>query len=70
MTPWRPAAMALAMLGLAWLAWIGAGWLVARFGLPAGALLQQATLLALFLTLVDRLAARFFPPAPSGDHHG
>jgi hypothetical protein len=66
----RPVVMTLLVLAFAWLAWSAAGWLVERFGLPAGALLQQATLVALALTLLDRLLARFLPADAPGDHHG
>jgi hypothetical protein len=69
MTPARSAIVALVMLALAWLGWIGAGWLVERFGLPAAALLQQAVLFALFLSLADRLAARVLPSESAGEPH-
>lgn len=57
----------LGMLLLAWAAWEGAGRLVAAFGLSYAALLQQAALFALALTVVERALARFAPP---GDPHG
>jgi hypothetical protein len=50
-----------------WAAWIASGWVVATFGLPFAALLQQAVLFILALTLAERVLARV---APSGDSHG
>jgi hypothetical protein len=64
---WREALASLGMLGLAWLAWEAAGWLVAQFGLPVAALLQQVGLLVLFLGLVERLAPAILPPILQGD---
>jgi len=55
------------MLLAAWGAWIAGGWIVAAFGLPFAALLQQAVLFILALTLTERVLARF---APSGEPHG
>ncbi len=56
-----------ATLLLAWGAWIAAGWTVAAIGLPFAALLQQAVLFVLALTLAERVLARFASP---GDLHG
>jgi hypothetical protein len=56
-----------ASLGAAWAAWIACGWVVASAGLPFAALLQQAVLFVLALTLAERGLARF---ASSGDSHG
>ncbi|NKC31447.1 hypothetical protein [Falsiroseomonas selenitidurans] len=57
-TSWRSAALAALLLGLAWLLWEAAGWLVERFGLPVAALLQQSVLFVLGLGLLDTLAMR------------
>jgi hypothetical protein len=70
MTAARSAGVALAVLALGWLGWVGAGWAVEHFGLPAAPLLQQAVLFALFLSLADRLAARVLPSESAGEPHG
>jgi hypothetical protein len=63
----RRAAASLAVLLLAWAAWEGAGRLVAACGLPFAALVQQAAVFVLALTVVERMPARL---APAGDSHG
>ena len=56
-----------ATLAAAWAAWIASGWIVAAFGLPFAALLQQAVLFVLTLTLAEHVLARF---ASSEEFHG
>jgi hypothetical protein len=58
---------ALAALAGAWGLWLAAGWVVAAIGLPFAALLQQAVLFVVALTLAERLLARF---TASGEPHG
>ena len=51
-----------AALLLAWAAWEGAGRIVAAYGLPHAALLQQACLFFLALSVAERVLARLQAP--------